>query len=114
VKPDKLVIEQSTTTVVAGQEHKTPARQRDVPAKEAKKVEIKEVGTEEVEAGGKKYKCKVMEGEADAAAAPGAAPGTKIKSKVWVNETVPGGAVKMEVTSPRGNVTFILKSFDAK
>jgi hypothetical protein len=114
VKADKLVIEQSATMVLAGQERKTPAKQRDVPAKDPKKAEIKEIGTEEIEAGGKKYKCKVLEGETDVAAGPAGQPAGKAKAKLWVNETVPGGAVKMVVTTPRGNMTFTLKSFDAK
>jgi hypothetical protein len=37
--------------------------------------------------------------------------------KIWVNDDVPGGCVKMEVDSPRGNgikIDYLLKSYEAK
>jgi hypothetical protein len=114
VNADKLSLETTTVTTIAGQERKSPPRKREVPAKEEKKADVKTIGEEEIEAGGKKYKCKVIEGDADAAGGAAAQQAGKTKAKIWVNEQVPGGAVKMVVTTPRGNMTFTLKSFDAK
>lgn len=113
VKPDKLVLESYSTLNIAGQDRKSPARKRDVPAKEEKKAVVKEVGEEQIEAAGKKFKCKVIEGETDVAPGPGGASG-KAKAKIWIADEVPGGAVKMVVTSDRGTMTFTLKSFDVK
>jgi hypothetical protein len=110
VNKDKVVLESTSAVNIAGVDRKSPGRKRDVPAREEKKADVKQLGEEEIEAAGKKFKCKVMEGEADAPNAQGG----KAKAKIWVTEEVPGGAVKMVVTSERGTMTFTLKSFEVK
>jgi hypothetical protein len=108
VTKDKVVLETSSIYKLGAQEQKGPPHKRDVPAKEEKKSEVKEVGEETIEAAGKKFKCKVIEGEGVGAG------GNKAKAKVWVSEEVPGGAVKMVLTGDKGTMTFTLKSFEVK
>ena len=109
VTKEKIVLEATSTYSFAGKEQKSPPRKRDVAAREEKKSEIKELGEEEIEAAGKKFKCKVIEGEGE-----GAGGAAKAKAKIWISEEVPGGAVKMILTGDKGTMTFTLKSFEVK
>src|SRR3954463_5513795 len=76
VTKEKVVLETSSTYKLGDKEQKGPPHKRDVAAKEEKKSDVKEVGEEEVQAAGKKFKCKVIEGEGVGAG------GAKAKAKV--------------------------------
>jgi hypothetical protein len=104
---DHITIEVTSTINVAGQKKEMPSRNQNVPAKMAKK-DVKSSGTEEVEAAGKKYTCKVYDVKGFSAQNPDATV------KLWVNDDIPGGLVKMEAQSPRGTMTSLLKSFETK
>lgn len=118
---DKAVIEDTRVMNVAGQTINMPAQKREVPVKvadagaakpDAKDPKAEAKTTEEtVEAGGKKYKCKVVETTTDMPGGQG-----KANAKIWTSTEVPGAVVKM-VTTTTGAVksesTMTLVSFDA-
>jgi hypothetical protein len=104
---DHITVEVTTTIDVAGQKKEMPPRQQKVPAKIEKK-DVKSSGTEDVEAAGKKYTCKVYDMKNFSAQNPDASV------KLWVNDDIPGGLVKMEAESARGKMTSVLKSFETK
>jgi hypothetical protein len=104
---DHVTIEVTTTIDAAGQKKELPARNQNVPAKMEKK-DVKSSGTEDVEAAGKKYTCKVYDIKGFSTQNPDATV------KLWVNDEIPGGLVKMEAQSPRGTMTSLLKSFETK
>jgi hypothetical protein len=129
VTDDHVAVETTTTTNVMGQSHTSPPRQRTIPAKEDIK-DAKEVGTEDVQAMGKTFSCKVWE-LADVGAPPAGRPGPggpspdnqrKSSAKIWASPDVPGGMVKMEFQSHSGapgqgpdmNMTYLLKSYEVK
>lgn len=96
---EKVVLETATVMVIAGAKTELPAQKREIPAKvdkpkgeaEGKKPETKE-GDEEIEVGEKKFKCHWVETTTDM-------EGMKSISKIWHCKDVPGGVVKMEMTS---------------
>lgn len=105
VKPDELTIEIKTTTIMAdGKKMEMPAMKTPIKAKIPKtdaKPEGKETkepegkskvteGTEEIEAAGKKFKCKTT----DMSYTQGKNTTT---TKTWISDDVPGGTVKMEM-----------------
>jgi hypothetical protein len=128
VADDHVAIETTNTTNVMGRDHTTPPRREIIPAKEDIK-DAKEIGTEDVQAMGKTFTCKVWE-VTDMPAAPAGRPGAKpddqqrhSSAKIWSSTDVPGGLVKMEMKShaggPQGQgpdltMTYLLKSYEAK
>ncbi len=104
---DHVTIEVTTTMDIGGQKRTMPPRNQNVPAKMEKK-DVKSSGSEDVEAAGKKYTCKVYDVKGFSAQNPDATV------KLWVNDDIPGGLVKMEAESPRGKMTSLLKSFETK
>jgi hypothetical protein len=128
VTDDHVTVETTNTTNVMGRDHTTPPRRRTIPAKEDIK-DAKQVGTEDVQAMGKTFSCKVWEvTEAPTGAAPGQ-PGANAgdqrhgSAKIWASPDVPGGVVKMEVKGHTGGpkeqgqdvtLTYLLKSYEAK
>ncbi|MBI3722423.1 hypothetical protein HY251_00480 [bacterium] len=76
----------------------------DPNAKKAKE------GTDTVDIGGTKYKCKTYESESEAA-------GSKTVTKSWICDDVPGSTVKMESNSEGANkskMTIIVTKIDKK
>jgi len=123
VTKDKAVIEDTRVMNVAGQTLNMPAQKRDVPAKvadagapatkpDAKDPKAEAKTTEEtIEAGGKKYKCKVIETATDMPGGQG-----KANAKIWTSTEVPGGVVKMVTTTTgalKSESTMTLVSFEA-
>ena len=104
---DHITLDIASSVDVLGQHHDEPAHQVKIPAK-AEKKDVQDLGTEDVTAAGKTFKCHVYEAKGFFTKNPEA------KVKVWVNEEVPGGLVKMEASSPRGSLTMLLKSYEAK
>jgi hypothetical protein len=104
--------------ITGGNKINMPASKREIPAKVKKpeggdakggKAEVKE-SSEDVEVGGKKLKCKVVESNTEAS-------GTKTHSKVWTSHDVPGGTVKMESHSEgaaKSATTMTCSAFEAK
>lgn len=112
VTPEKVVLQDYSTLHLGGHDQKNPGQQRDVPAKEEKKAEIKQLADEEIQAAGRKFKCKVYE-SVEIATSPDA-KANKAKAKIWLSDEVPGGAVKMQLINDTGTTTFTLKSFEVK
>ncbi len=105
---DHLTVEMTVTMQMMGQEHATPPLKITVPAKTDPKSATS-LANEKVEAAGKTFDCKVYEVKSDSPKGGGDA-----KMKIWVSSDVPGGLVKMETTSTRGTVDWLLRSFEAK
>ena len=130
VTDDHVTVETTTTTNVMGQNHTSPPRQRTIPAKEDIK-DAKQVGTEDVQAMGKTFSCKVWE-LTDIGAPPAGRPGPvggnangnerHASGKIWASSDVPGGVVKMEFQGHSGppgqgsdiTMTYLLKSYEVK
>jgi hypothetical protein len=111
VSPDKLVLEVTSTVTAAGQTSTPTPRRQEVPAKKEETIATKDLPDEEVEAAGKKIKCKVREGTTMSGPANSK---VEMKGKLYSSDTVPGGVVKMVLTSTRGTATTMLKSFEVK
>jgi hypothetical protein len=104
---DHVTLEISTTMTMMGQQHTAPARQQVVKAK-VDKMDAVEKGQEKVDAAGKTFDCKIWE-------IPDTNPNhPDARAKIWANEEVPGGLVKIEASSQRGTVTYLLKGFEVK
>lgn len=104
---DHVVIEITAASEMMGRGRSSPPISRTIN-KTTDKKDVTELGNEKVEAAGKTYDCKVYEMK-------GMSPqSADAKAKVWFSPDVPGGVVKMEVTSQRGNVIQVLKSVDVK
>src|SRR5262249_9591883 len=113
VGADKVVVEYVSVTKVNGMELKAPPGKREIPktiavAKAAPKADPKdpkvtemESGTETVKIIGLELKTKWTRNKVDAG-------GTKVESKVWMCDDVPGMMVKME-SSMTGTVTGTTK-----
>jgi len=110
--PEKAVIEMVIEMDMNGQKTAMPAQSTTIPAKVAKdaatqpaappgvKVTEKGKGDEEIEVGGKKYKCHWVEMEMTS-------DQFSTTSKTWTCADVPGGTVKMvsETTKPMKSKT---------
>jgi hypothetical protein len=119
---DHVVLEVTATVSIMGQQHTAPARKVTVPAK-AEQQDLKSIGSEDVQAAGKTFSCKVFEMSLKDVAAQrpgggprggGAATAPQGKAKVWISDDVPGGLVKIQVDTPQGTMTQTLKSYEAK
>ena len=113
---DHAVIETVTTTSVGGQDHPGQPVRTTISSKDQPK-EWKELRQEDVQAAGKTYKCKVIQGKFAAPARGGQAADSD--AKIWFSSEVPGGIVQVKVstTGPNGQaleMTMLLKSIDAK
>jgi hypothetical protein len=104
---DHVTVESTTTTTVMGQDHTTPPQKIVIPAKSDAKDVIAH-DNEKVDAAGKTFDCKVYE------TVEPTPQNENAKGKIWVNDEVPGGLVKMEAGSARGTITYLLKSFEVK
>ena len=104
---DHVVIEVLTTLEKGGK--KEPTRPIPVTVKaKVDKAEAKELEHEKIQVAGKTYDCTIY-------AMEDAAPnyiGTK--PKIWVSPQVPGGIVKVEMSTPLGTNTQTLKSVAIK
>jgi len=110
----EVVIEAVTVTTFAGQEHKGPPQRQTIRAK-APREDWKEIGDEDVQAAGQTFKCKVIESKRAVPSRGGQT--TETVAKVWVSPKVPGGTVQMKFhggAGPNQEITYLLKSFDAK
>jgi len=114
VTPEKVVVEMSTSMTVAGNKVNVPPTRMEHLAK----VEIRgslatttvagagsgssKQAVEEFVLGDKKLKCNVMETNVDQA-------GSKVTSKIWHSDDVPGSLVKSEtkLEGPMSSVTSI-------
>jgi hypothetical protein len=107
---DAITLEVSATMEVMGQTHTLPPHNQTISPKVEKGDEAVQVGTstEKVEAAGKTFDCKIFELKRTLP------NGKTVTAKAWVNEDVPGGVVKMEAKNDQGNVTSIIKSYEAK
>lgn len=104
---DYVKIEINSTMTMVGQNHDLPTQTMTVPAKMEKK-DVKALGTEDVQAAGKTFSCKVFEVTELSSRDP------EDKARIWVSPDVPGGVVKMEASSQHGTMTSTLKSFEKK
>jgi hypothetical protein len=105
--PAQVVIEITMTMTMGGADREMPAQKVTIAAK-SEKADVKELGKEEIEAGGKKYACTIYE-------LSNAIPQMKdAKLKAWINDEIPGGIAKMEMTAPDNTMTMTLKSFEKK
>ena len=102
VGADKLVIEQTAISKIAGMEFKTPAAKRDVPKKVTIPKGVKlpptpdkkpegtyDEGTETLKIAGMEVKTKWYKYRSEM-------DGLKTEAKLWVADEIPGGLVKME------------------
>ncbi len=105
---DAVTIEVTANVTFAGQAHTSPAHQQKIPAQIDKKDAQVSTSSEKVEAAGKTFDCKVYN------VTQTTPDGKTVNAKVWITDDVPGGVVKMEAKSDRGDVTSILKSYEAK
>jgi hypothetical protein len=115
---DKAVVETAGVMITGGNKINLPATKREIPAKVKKaeggdakgaKADVKE-SSEEIEVGGKKLKCKVVETDSEAS-------GTKTHVKTWQSDEVPGKMVKMESHSEgktKSSSTMTASAFEAK
>lgn len=104
---DHIVVEIVATTEIMGESHASQPKSRTIPAKVESK-DLKEIGSEKVEAAGKTYDCKIYQWKD-----PSSNTDTG-EVKVWVSDAVPGGVVKMDVATRRGNIVQVLKSVEIK
>jgi hypothetical protein len=104
---DHVVVETSPmTTVIAGKSITIPAQQKTIPAAfDPAKDEMTEIGSEDVTAAGQTFSCKIY---------TPAHPRSALKVKIWSSKDVPGGAVKIEISSDQMKISQLLKSFEAK
>ncbi len=101
---DHVTVTITQTMQMMGQAHTTTRSQTYQAKIDAGNAQ--QVGEEKVDAAGKTWDCKVWE----------------LKSvekqgdtvKVWSNDQVPGGMIKMEATLPQGTVQSLLKSYEIK
>ena len=113
VGADKVVVEYVTVTKFNGMEVKAPAARREIPKtiavvkdppkrdpKDPKVTEM-ETGTETIKIIGLELKTKWTKNKVDAGE-------TKVESKVWMCDDIPGMMVKME-SSMTGTVTSTTK-----
>lgn len=105
---DSVTIEVTASVTFAGQSHSTPPHEQKIAAQIDKKDADVSTSNEKVEAAGKTFDCKVYN---ITQATP---DGKSVTAKVWITDEVPGGVVKMEAKTDRGDVTSILKSYEAK
>jgi len=116
VTPEHATLSTKTTVNMMGQSRQRPEVEQPVAARMQPR-DISAAGEEDVEAAGKTYKCRVFDvrsessGRANAAPTSQPAPST---ARIWVSSDVPGGLVKMIVHTPGGDMTLLLKSFEAK
>jgi hypothetical protein len=104
---DHVTIEFSNTVTIMGQDRPSPPQKIVIHSKIDKSA-YKQLDDEKVDAAGKTFDCKVYE-------LPSASPdGQQSTGKCWINDEVPGGLVKMVVSTQRGTVTQTLASYDAK
>ncbi|MGA3066487.1 MAG: hypothetical protein ABSF29_06525 [Tepidisphaeraceae bacterium] len=103
---DHLDLNVTSTVSVMGQEHSSTHQETVAAKMDAKNVQ--ELPDESVTAAGKTFDCKVFQ-------VPDAS-NQQTTMKIWSSDQVPGGLVKMEAASPRGNatITYLLKSYEAK
>jgi hypothetical protein len=98
---DHVVLEVVTVMAMGGKKEPSRPVAQTVQAKLDAK-DVKELGKEKVKAGGKTYECTAY-------AMKDASPnyiGTN--PKVWVSPDVPGGVVKVEMSTPKGPVAQVL------
>jgi hypothetical protein len=88
--PQKAVIERKTKE----KGEKTSITKEDIPSdRNPHPVKVEAEGNEEVDCSGKSLKCKWIQGS----------QGEKIpKTKIWMNQDVPGGIVKVELVTSEG------------
>ena len=116
VGADKVVVEASSVSKFNGMEFKSPAQKRDVEntielPEGVKKEDLKrekpegtyEEGAETVKVGGTEFKTKWYKYKAEVA-------GTKTEAKMWTSDDVPGGLVKMEMTSTADKISSTVKT----
>ena len=121
VDGDKITLQTVSTTIFNGQRRENPPQTQVIDANTDQGT-WDEVGKEKIEAGGKTYDCRVVEGKMTAPPSrggPGApnTPPTTTKAKIWVNDDIPGGAVQMKVTTGMQgmqDIVFKLISYEAK
>jgi preprotein translocase subunit SecD len=94
--PEKLVVDRAQKMDMGGRVMELPPRKEEILPKIEKgkgsvKITEKE---EEIEAGGKKLKCKLAETEMEQ-------NGERMQGKTWIHPDVPGGMVKGEFTSAK-------------
>lgn len=104
---DQVTIETTVSMEMMGQKHTMPPQQKAIKAR-VEKVDFEQVGSEEVSAMGKTFKCEIYEAHQDNSKSK------EFKAKVWVNKDVPGGVVKMEANTPQGMMTLMLKDYQSR
>ena len=128
VTPDKVVVELSMTLTTGGRKVEPPVVKQEFPAKVEKgyeylpqdtamtKPEISDVktGTDTVEINGKSLETTTYE-----ATAKSTRNGRETVShfKIWRNETIPGGVVKLETTVPaptHSTTTMLVTDYKAE
>jgi hypothetical protein len=125
ITPDRAVVESASVVEIGGEVTRTTPARKEIPAR-TERPSLRETGDAEIEAAGRKFKCKVYEFVAEATDPPErdprnprAKPATKpqvqaVKGKMYLAPEVPGGVVKAELAGPDGPAVFVLKEFEAK
>ncbi len=108
IAPEAVTLSHANAVTVSGQPQPAgPVTTQTIGAKIAS-IAMKLVGTADVTAMGRTYPCHVYE-----AAQPGVRGATK--STVYMNDSVPGGVVKLVAAAGGGaSVTFLLASVSVK
>lgn len=84
-------------------ERKVPAK---LPAAQAPK-DVKD-GEDEIEAGGKKLKCRTRESDKKLAS------GKTVTIKIWIHDDVPGKGVQIQTTTETGKFTMVATEWEKK
>jgi hypothetical protein len=118
VSDDKIVVKKVSVSKEKGHVQTTAPETETIPAK-TEKDEIKETGKKDIDAMGKTFKCRVWDSKTAGKAAAGTpsnpAPAPTVNATVYVSDDVPGGVVRLDMVTPKGqSVNFVLTSFEAK
>jgi hypothetical protein len=122
ITPALAVVETALVTTKGDVVTRTTPSRKEIPARTDHPA-LREAGDAEVEAAGRRFKCKVYEFVAEAAESaerdPRSRPATRpqvqaVKGKMYLSPDVPGGVVKAEFAGPAGPEVFVLKEFEAK
>src|SRR5688572_27853021 len=94
---DKVVVEQKTKVTANGQEQPEQTEKEEIfRDKDKDPIKIEKEGEEEIEVGGKKLKCRWIEGTQ-----------SQSKVKFWLSKEIPGGVAKGEMSG--GELPGVMK-----
>jgi hypothetical protein len=97
---DKVVVTSAGKVTVQGREKPTAPRKQEILLHDPKMGAVDKEGDEDVDVGGKPYKCHWIQTSTTS-------PAGKVIMKLWFAKEVPGGLVRSEVGDPAEPETLI-------